>query len=105
MVQFHVDADVGFVVLRVIPACINHLVGVRRGIQRAVTEAVIDPVMPVIGEPVPQAVAPVDAVTIVTNVGLWRRESGGRRFWACLLCLVTTERDDDVVGEGVIGEV
>ncbi len=103
MMQFDVDAEVGFVILRVVPAGIDHLVGVRGGVDGTVTDAVVYAVVAVVGNPVAEAVTPVNSVARVAHAGLRGRRAGRRRVGTGLVGGVSVEGDDAPIGVGVVG--
>ncbi len=101
--QFNVDAEIGSVVLRIVPTGVDHLVGVRRGVQRTVTDAIILAVVSVVGNPVAEAVTPVQAVAVVAHAILRGRRASRRRRGTVLARQVAVEGGDEFVGVAVVG--
>src|SRR5215212_563533 len=71
MMQADVNAQVHLMVLRVPPTGINDLVCVRRGIHRAVRDAVSHAIMPIVIYPVSKAMGPGSTRARRAGSGLW----------------------------------
>jgi len=100
--QADVNPQVAAVVLRVVPARIDNLVGIRGGQEWAVADPVIDPIVTVIEGICAQPVAPVPAIAVITQpVG--RRGTGWRRVWTGLVQRLAQVSDNLVVGHVVVG--
>jgi hypothetical protein len=102
VVQADIDAQVDLVILRVPPACVDDLVGVRCGVDGTVRNAVIHAIVTVIIDPVSQAIGPVPAFARVAYPCPRRRRSGWRRRRTVLAGHITGESHDAVI-EGVVG--
>ncbi len=101
MMQADIYAQVDLMVLRIPPACIDDLIGIRRSIDGAITDAIIEAIVTVIPHPIAEAVRPVSAAARVTHTRLGRTRSRGRRDWTILVGLSSSESHNAVI-EGIV---
>jgi hypothetical protein len=92
MMQTNVDAKVDLVILRIPPAGIYNLVCICCGIDGTICNTVIHSIMPIVKQPVTDAVRPISTSSYVTNAGLWWRCA--RRRWRRTVLV------GDITGEG-----
>jgi len=94
------------VILRVPPARVDDLVCVCRGINGAVSDAIIHAIVTVIKHPIAQAVRPVSTTPGVTNSRLRRRCARRLGRGAILVCYIACECKhaiiECIVGGGMI---
>lgn len=94
-------------VLGVMPTCVNHLIAVGGGVERAVTQAVIGAIVAVVIKPISPAVRPVDSISLIANIALGRRDAGRGRFWTGFIGDIAGKDDHKAVrlvvnGVGVV---
>ena len=93
-------------VLRVVPTGIDDAVGIRRGVDGTIRDAIVDAIVTVIIDPIPEAVGPVSACAGVTDSSLRRRCSSRCRGRAVLVRFSARVYNDlvvvRIVGGGMI---
>jgi hypothetical protein len=102
MMQADIDTQVDLMVLRIPPTSINNLVSIRRGVHRAIGDAIVHAVVTIVVHPITEAVRPISALPGIAYAGLWRRDPRRRRDRAIFSGLIAGECKHNVV-IGVVG--
>lgn len=97
MVQADINPKVDLMILRIPPSRIDDLVRVCRGVNGTIGDSVIHAIVTVVGDPIRQAVRPIDALARVTYACLRRRNAGGRRRRAKLERLIAGKCQHTVI--------
>lgn len=97
VMQADIDAEIDLVILRVPPAGVDDLVGIRCSVHGAIRDAVVHAIMTVVVDPIAEAVRPISALPCVANPRLRWRDTGRRGDRTILAGLIAGERKHDVV--------
>jgi hypothetical protein len=97
MVQADVNTEVDSVILRVPPAGIDDLVGIRRGVKGTVGDAIIYAVVAIVINPIAEAVRPVPARARVADAGPGRRRPRRWRRRTVFACHIGCECQHHVI--------
>ncbi len=102
VMQADIDTKIDLVVLRIPPTGVNDLIGVCRGIDRPVRNALVDAIVTIVIHPGTQAIRPIRPGPGIADSRLWRWRA--RRGWgrAILARFIASEPNDPVI-EGVVG--
>ena len=106
MVQADVNAEVDLMILRIPPTGVDDLVGIRRGVDGSVGDAIIHAIVTIVINPIAETVRPVSTRTRVADTRLGRRCA--RRWWrrAVLARLIACISKDNsilsVIGRGMV---
>ena len=96
VMQAHVDPQIGFVILRIHPARIQHLIGIRRGVNGTIAELIINAIVTVVPDPIAERIGPI-STTSITYSSLRRRCACRRRRWAIFISFHAIESHNAII--------
>ena len=106
MTQTDINAQIDLVILRVPPTRVDNLICICGRVHGAIRDAIIHAIVPIVINPIAEAVRPVPTLPRIANSGLWRRCAWRCRYRTILTRLILCKSQDDVVicivGRGVI---
>src|SRR6266498_311521 len=102
MMQTNINAEIDLMILRIPPAGIDDLIGICRGVNRAIGNSVINTIVTVVPNPIAETVGPIATAARVTNSSLRRWRSWRRGRWTVLVRHIAFIHDDLIV-ECIVG--
>jgi hypothetical protein len=102
VMQADIDTKIDLVVLRIPPAGVNDLIGICRGVDGPVGNAIVNAIVTIVIHPGAQAIRPIRPCPGIANAWLRRRCTWRCRGRTILARFVAAERNDTVI-ERVVG--